>query len=498
LRAPAGDGEVLAVPPLEQAGDIVGLNRARLAAGPDLLGRPFAEVRELARRELAPRQGGPLFLAGHQPELFHPGVWVKNFALAGPARRHGGDAVNLVVDNDTMKSASLRVPVAGERVRLRPVPFDRAGPELPWEERHVLDRATCDAFGEAAASIMRRWGFKPILTGLWPEVCRRSLDAPIGEAFAAGRRLIERNWGCDNLEAPLSAVSRGQGFAHFVGAMLADVERFHSLYNAVVRAHRARRHIRSRNHPVPDLAAEGGWLEVPLWGWRAGSARRGRLFVRPEVGRLRVRAADEPWPDLPPPGDRDFVAAWRGLGAGGYKARPRALTTTLFARLLLADVFIHGIGGAVYDELTDELMRRFFGVTPPAFVVLSGTRWLPLGGGGDTIEDRRRLARLLRDLEHNPQRHLAPGDETAGLMSERREWVQQRPTTRAGRRERFLRLRELTERLAAFLDGRRDDLRAELAALDDRLAADAILRRRDYSFCLYPESVLRPFCTQFL
>src|SRR5262245_16826876 len=24
----------------------------------------------------------PLIISGHQPELFHPGVWVKNFALA--------------------------------------------------------------------------------------------------------------------------------------------------------------------------------------------------------------------------------------------------------------------------------------------------------------------------------------------------------------------------------------------------------------------------------
>ena len=42
-----------------------------------------------------------LLLAGHQPELFHPGVWVKNFALNGLARRHGATPLNLVVDNDT-------------------------------------------------------------------------------------------------------------------------------------------------------------------------------------------------------------------------------------------------------------------------------------------------------------------------------------------------------------------------------------------------------------
>lgn len=501
LRAPGGDGEVVAVPPLDRAGDLVAVNRARLATGPDLLGRPFAQIADLARREVLTQQQpvSPLFVAGHQPELFHPGVWVKNFALAGLAKRHGGVAVNLVVDNDTLKSASLRVPVPGEPPQIRSLPFDQAGPELPWEERRVLDRATFDAFGDVATSLMRGWGFEPILGELWPEVRRRSLDATIGEAFVAGRQTIERRWGCHNLEVPLSVVSGGEGFAHFVGAMLADVERFHALYNAVVRAHRVRRRIRSRNHPVPDLANEGGWFEVPLWGWRAGSARRGRVFVRPEPTRLRVRAGNDVWPDLPRPQDGEFVPAWRGLAEGGYKMRPRALTTTLFARLLVADVFVHGIGGAVYDELTNGLMRQFFGVEPPGFVVLSATRWLPLGGSADAIEDRRRLARLVRDVEFNPQRHLTPETAgVAGLLSERRDWVAREPQTKAERRERFRRLREANERLGAFLVGKRDDLRQELAALDARLAVNAVLRRRDYSFCLYPESVLRPFCTRFL
>jgi len=41
-------------------------------------------------------------------------------------------------------------------------------------------------------------------------------------------------------------------------------------------------------------------------------------------------------------------------------------------------------------------------------------------------------------------------------------------------------------------------VRYRLTELDGRLAADAVLRRRDYSFCLYPEGVLRPFCERFL
>ena len=36
-------------------------------------------------RDAAGEPTGPLVVTGHQPELFHPGVWIKNFAAAGIA-----------------------------------------------------------------------------------------------------------------------------------------------------------------------------------------------------------------------------------------------------------------------------------------------------------------------------------------------------------------------------------------------------------------------------
>ena len=51
----------------------------------------------------------------------------------------------------------------------------------------------------------------------------------------------------------------------------------------------------------------------------------------------------------------------------GVRLRPRALITTMFARLVLSDIFIHGIGGAKYDQVTDAIVRRFFAVEPPEY-----------------------------------------------------------------------------------------------------------------------------------
>jgi hypothetical protein len=136
---------------------------------------------------------------------------------------------------------------------------------------------------------------------------------------------------------------------------------------------------------------------------------------------------------------------------------------------------------------------------PPGFLVLSATLLLPLPAYPATPEKRRRLAHRLRDHYYNPQRYLDDGRrEIRDLTAQKREWIARRPATRRQRRERFRVLRELTEQLRQPLKEETRELEEELSECDRQLQANAVLRWRDYAFCLYPESLLRPFCTQFL
>jgi hypothetical protein len=49
----------------------------------------------------------------------------------------------------------------------------------------------------------------------------------------------------------------------------------------------------------------------------------------------------------------------------------------MFLRLFVADLFVHGIGGGRYDQITDRLIRSHFGVVPPVFAVTTATLYLP-------------------------------------------------------------------------------------------------------------------------
>jgi len=464
LRAPANDGEVLAVPGIDAIPALVEANRRKLDRDDVWIdGIPLHELRALARREVLEAAGSdadpalPLLLAGHQPELAHPGVWVKNFALHGLACKLGGTPLHLIVDTDTLKSTALRSPVLTkdrDKTRLESLAFDRPDGEATFECRTVLDEHLFHTFPSRVRELWRNWGFEPLLPKVWRD------GHHIGETFTAIRRDCERSWGCRNLELPVSRLSGIAAFAHFARHILGDLPRFRDVYDSALRAYRQANHVRSDNHPAP-LLVEG---EAPFWV-RTSSCRRERA-----------------------------------TGASVAKnLRPRALTLTLFARLCLGDFFIHGIGGGKYDEVTNDIIRNYFGVEPPAYQVLSATLHLPLPGFATTDEDVHRAERYRRDLEWNPQVFVAR-KRAMSLLVRHGALAADEPPYRdhAARKARFRELRQIKEALRELVADRLPAAEEKLDRATAELAANAILKRRDYSWVLYPEETLRPFLTRFL
>jgi hypothetical protein len=81
--------------------------------------------------------------------------------------------------------------------------------------------------------------------------------------------------------------------------------------------------------------------------------------------------------------------------------------TTLFLRFVLSDLFVHGVGGGLYDSVTDEMAHRLWGLKPPRMIVASATMQLPVVEPLDTFEfDESRLNAQLRWLRSSPERFL--------------------------------------------------------------------------------------------
>ncbi|MCX5670109.1 MAG: hypothetical protein NTU94_02155, partial [Planctomycetota bacterium] len=446
-RVPREDRGVSIRPGPAELPALVERNRRLLASWDfEFAGRPFAEFRAAARAEVmalarsyAGRWGfgvdrdwsepAPIIVTGHQPTLFHPGVWIKNFLAGSLAAATGGVALNLAVDNDEARGQVYRFPVRGGRSQghewqaqgmlveganwaardvpigeaaVIEIPFAHAVPGIAFEEQPVV------AAPQPMQVLLSLPG-GPIgghYVRFDPLPARALYQADfLGEAMLAARRWAEERLGLKNLELPVSRLADGEAFRLFVAEMLRRHEELFAAHNESLAEYRRVYRERSAAQPVPDLAREGTRIEMPFWVWRAGEARR-RLWVEPvnkeraplataglrQGGRLngpglRLRAEQEVI------GEVDVVEARRaaaGLGEmrqAGWKIRPRALTLTLFARLALGDVFIHGLGGALYDKITDGIFERLFRAEPPEIILASCTVYLPVEAYPSTPRD---------------------------------------------------------------------------------------------------------------
>ena len=261
---------------------------------------------------------------------------------------------------------------------------------------------------------------------------------------------------------------------------------------------------------MPDLAeqrdAAGDWLEVPWWIWSQEDPRRRRVFantatpgtlILSDLETLRVEL-----PIAPEISPARWIDALSRMEEQGVRLRPRAVVTTLLARLLMADVFVHGIGGTAYDTITDGIVRQLIGSDPPRHAVATGTLRLPLEHvfpGIDSADPAAELAdvrRTLRDVAYHPERHLPPPSERSAevcqLVETKRRWVETVPTPALARR-RCHEIRAANSRLAATAAGFVRDLEARTAALQRAVMARRILMSRTHPWCFFPEKMLREF-----
>jgi hypothetical protein len=156
-------------------------------------------------------------------------------------------------------------------------------------------------------------------------------------------------------------------------------------------------------------------------------------------------------------------------------------------------LFIHGIGGAKYDELGDSIARRFFRIEPPGFLTLSMTVWLGLPDRPASTSTLASVDRALRDLVYNPDRHLAEPvlPEVRNLIRTKRESIVREGATRRERIARFRTIRRINEALQGLVQERVQSLEVKRSQVLADLEWNRVVHSREYAFVLHSTQRLR-------
>lgn len=510
LRAPSKHGQTLQDPPLESAKKIIREN-LEANAGDVLIGDTrLGELRKLGRREVfelaclhtssyrnvslfagSAQTNRQIVMSGHQPRLFHPGVWYKNFALSSLSSNLNCTAINLVVDNDICGVAAIKVPeFRNGEAAFGLLPIDTPGDNVPFEDRQIEDHTIFDSFASRVSAAIETWVKQPIVNQLWKLATEiRKADNRLGHTLAASRHAMELDFGLQTLEVPLSQVAQTRAFALFVKHLLMNLPSFQSVHNASLNDYRRIHKIRSRSHPVPPLESDDQWLEAPLWIWNTHDPIRGRLFVRVLKDTISLSNRRDIQLDLE---TKNFVDQFSELTRRQNMAvRPRALGTTMFARTVLSDLFLHGIGGAKYDHLTDAIIENFLGMRPPRFMTLTATMGLPVESEIANPTELSRIKNQLRELAFHPETQLRNSDPASvEIVARKRHWIESN-LPKGHRLERHRAIEKCNDLLQPYVQSQREQLTSSLAETSKKIRTGQILDSREFSFCLFPAELMQ-------
>lgn len=404
---------------------------------------PSAEALEV-RAALGLPATGLIVASGHQAGIWHAGIaakWMAVQAAVERARRAGAEAHGawFVVDQDVNQAGRLAYPAAG-------VPMSRAawdfaagaGRATGWiapapKPEFVVGRAppaldSVRAGLERTAEALRRAAGEPSLA-------MQTARAAAGLLPASEVQLTI---------VPVSALAR----TPVMGRVISTI---------------SRGRIEAYNRAVAEFPAAG---LRPL-------VMRGEVF---ELPAWRVNSVGERRP------------AWSD-DAGQGELMPRALLLTLLLRSFACDLFVHGLGGEIYDPAMEAWVAPW-GEAPalaPA-VVASATALLPLETTGiPTPEEIARAAWLAHAARHHPA--AVGGDERA--LDRLREEVRRAPRKSVVRRSAYQALHAALEAFRASHAGQITALEQRAAELQAASGMAALVYDRTWPFSLHAPEALQ-------
>jgi len=454
----------------------------------------------------------PIIQTGHEPILYHPGIWIKNHLVQYLVNKLGGIGVNMIVDNDACNMGFMYVPILSEKsasvgkvalvrnkdhVAYEEIVFDNFGIILQFKEE-VIDLLSKNDYREDVKTIVEDMQgmfeqFTNRIGGYYQQGCSDMVGL-----LTAARKSLEEDFGIENLEAPVSWICETDGFYHFLLHILYEAERFVKIYNEKLAEYRRIHKIRSKANPLPNLKVLGDSIEIPFWVWVAGG-QRAKCYVVNEGEDIKITDGAEVLVTLKK-GDEviNNITRLKTLMEAGIKIRPRAITTTMFSRLFFSDVFIHGIGGAKYDTITDEIIKEFFGIDPPGFVTISATLYLPL----DTYDSDERelydIQRSIDDMSYNPERYAPQKTrnepEFMNRVKEKQRLLKMMAVGNADEKGRYFRqIKELNKLMLTQINPELKKKQMETNRVRDKLAYNEVVKFREFPVCLYPMKVLRGY-----
>ncbi len=413
----------------------------------------------------SPALGGvkPVIAAGHQAQLWHPGILAKDIAARSVAGRLDAEPLHVVVDHDVLDEVAIELPVR----RGRTLSVHRL---VLAEGRGLV--AACSQVPADAPEIVRRIELAAAELG-------DALAADVGPLIDAFKDLPRCRHLAEQVTAALVRLKRPHvaPAAVVFSSDLSSLTAFRDMRQRILGD--ARRCVECYNRAgaerpeagVAPLRIEAKHVELPLWALAPGTPRR-RVFAD-FSGKAPSLALEDGVP----------------IDAYGTILAPRALLFTAMMRAAWCDLFVHGRGGEVYDLITEQWFGDWLGTELAPMTMVSADLHMrfdaPVAAPEDLVCARWRMHHLLHNIDRVLQLNDPESARKRILLSGMDD-----DRDRLRRARAFREIHQINDALVQrhgdVVATAKQQLEATAAGVTNR----DIANKRDWCFAIYPSEQL--------
>jgi hypothetical protein len=316
-----------------------------------------------------------IYITGHQPELFHPGILFKDLILNKLSSKHGAFPIHLVVDTDIFEFKYQYPKIFGSSAILKHFEIHQ-NKIFIYEEENLEKREFLVQILESQLNDL-----KLFLSFTDYETAKIYINYYIqflknGESIHIVNEKIREIFFKDNhIFIPtikLSQIINLKSFKKFTKYISNRSEEFISIHNDALKNYRHEHKIKNHAQPIPDLDMG----ELPFWE-----------LDQLEGNRIHAKI---------PFSNKNLYS-------------PRAITNTMFIRLFVCDLFIHGKGGGRYELISDKIIQNFFEIEAAPYYIASATQHIPFNENLEISEySMNDINKILRDITFSPEKFIDP------------------------------------------------------------------------------------------
>ncbi|MAX26546.1 MAG: hypothetical protein CMJ19_18795 [Phycisphaeraceae bacterium] len=400
---------------------------------------------------------GPIIATGHQAWFWHPGILAKDMAMAEAARYHGGDMLHLVVDHDVHPAMQMPIPIRfGAEVIDQEVQLAKVHEDLPIASQAPVD-------------------IKQVQDNLWylkqeqsASLGRALLNMPsccnLAQQITVILTRLMKQWVGDVPVLYSTQLLELPSAKRYVDQMLDDPQSCARCYNNAVNE--------VPNAGIAPLSMEMDRVELPLWLIQWGKPRA-RVYA--DIADEQAIMVDEEGNPI----DRSEALL-----------APKALFLSALMRSIVSQLFIHGKGGGVYDQVTEIWWSQWNQPALNALAIASADLYMQWDVPLAHQEDVEQAVCHLHHLRHNIDHYTEVDPELANIKAQLIEQLADRHADRKEKKVWFKQLHAINDQFCEDHVELLNDAYNKLTRAKQGIRNRKLASRRDWPFFLYPDHQL--------